>query len=121
VGKPPVRTYWFLPAAFILVRIGYFVLSGAVPCGCSGSFSQTSVLELRSPTSNANMPLTRQAYNLDQIAARPFAAEQSYLQHAGGQQGTIENIRLWDWLPLVGYLRAAARDPHLLQIPYSRR
>ena len=32
-------------------------------------------------------------------------------------QATIDNIRLWDWLPLIGYLRAAAGDPHLLQVP----
>ncbi|WP_163591451.1 UPF0182 family protein, partial [Klebsiella pneumoniae] len=46
--------------------------------------------------------LTRQAYNLHQIAAKPFPAEQDL--SAGTLQAnraTIDNIRLWDRQPLA--------------------
>ncbi|WP_247532236.1 UPF0182 family protein, partial [Bradyrhizobium sp. 162] len=39
-------------------------------------FVKPSELELERPYIERNIALTRQAYNLDQIAAKPFAAEQ---------------------------------------------
>src|SRR6476469_5973734 len=72
-----------------------FVLSGVVPGLFRQFFVKPSELELERPYIEHNIALTRQAYNLDQIAAKPFAAE---LLEAN--KATIENIRLWDWLPL---------------------
>ena len=77
-----------------------------------------SELQLEKPYIERNIALTRQAYNLDQIAAKPFAAEQRLtFKTLEANKATIDNIRLWDWQPLIGHLRAAAGDPHLLQIP----
>ena len=58
-------------------------------------------MQLEKPYIERNIALTRQAYNLDQIAAKPFAAEQKLtLKTLEANKATIENIRLWDWLPL---------------------
>ena len=58
-------------------------------------------MELEKPYIERNIALTREAYNLDQITAKPFAAEQKLsLKTLDANKATIENIRLWDWLPL---------------------
>src|SRR6267142_1972741 len=96
-----VRTYRLPAAAFILVGIGSFVLTGAVPVLFRHFFVKPTELQLEKPYIERNIALTRQAYNLDQIAARPFAAEQKLTYNTlEANKATIENIRLWDWLPL---------------------
>src|SRR5882762_9990756 len=96
-----VRTYWLPAAAFILVAISSFVLSGAAPVLFRQFFVKPSELQLEKPYIERNIALTRKAYNLDQISAKSFAAEQK-LSHEvlEANKATIENIRLWDWLPL---------------------
>jgi len=96
-----VRTYRLPAAAVMLVVIGSFVLSGAVPVLFRQFFVKPSELELERPYIERNIVLTRQAYNLDRIAAKPFAAEQKLtFKTLDANKATIENIRLWDWLPL---------------------
>lgn len=96
-----VRTYWLPAAAFVLVAIGSFVLSGAVPVLFRQFFVKPSELQLEKPYIERNIALTRKAYNLDQISAKPFAAEQKLsVDTLEANKATIENIRLWDWLPL---------------------
>src|SRR5712672_2666911 len=96
-----MRTYWLPAAAFVLVAIGSFVLSGAAPVLFRHFFVKPSELQLEKPYIERNIALTRQAYNLEQIAARPFAAEQKLTFNTlEANKATIENIRLWDWLPL---------------------
>ncbi|MBR0714480.1 UPF0182 family protein [Bradyrhizobium liaoningense] len=96
-----VRTYRLPAAAFLLVVIGSFVLSGVLPVLFRQFFVKPSELELERPYIERNIALTRQAYNLDQIAAKPFAAEQKLsFKTLEANKATIDNIRLWDWLPL---------------------
>jgi uncharacterized membrane protein (UPF0182 family) len=96
-----VRTYRLPAVAIVLVSAGTFVLSGVVPGLFRQFFVKPSELELEKPYIEHNIALTRQAYNLDQIAARPFTAEQKLTPEAlEANKATIENIRLWDWLPL---------------------
>ena len=96
-----VRTYRLPAAAVMLVGIGSFVLSGVVPVLFRQFFVKPSELQLEKPYIERNIALTRQAYNLDQIAAKPFAAEQKLtFKTLEANKATIENIRLWDWLPL---------------------
>src|SRR4029077_8278269 len=60
-----------------------------------------SELELEKPYIERNIALTRQAYNLDRISAKPFAAEQKLTPEVlEANKATIDNVRLWDWLPL---------------------
>lgn len=96
-----VRTYRLPVAAVMLVVIGSLVLSGVAPGLFRQLFVKPSELELERPYIERNIALTRQAYNLDQIAAKPFAAEQKLtLKALDANKATIDNIRLWDWLPL---------------------
>src|ERR1700730_17240081 len=63
-------------AAFLLVGIGSFVLSGAIPVLFRQFFVKPSELQLEKPYIERNIALTREASNLDRIEAKPFAADQ---------------------------------------------
>jgi uncharacterized membrane protein (UPF0182 family) len=96
-----VGTYRLPAVAIVLVGIGSFVLSGVVPSLFRYFFVRPSELQLEKPYIERNIALTRQAYNLDRIGAKPFAAEQKLtFKTLEANKATIENIRLWDWLPL---------------------
>src|SRR6266481_4838748 len=96
-----IRTYRLPVAAVLLVVIGTLVLSGVTPALFRQLYVKPSELQLEKPYIERNIALTRQAYNLDQIAAKPFAAEQKLtFKTLEANKATIENIRLWDWLPL---------------------
>src|SRR5260370_10533959 len=95
------RAYRLPGVAFLLVGLGSFVLTGAAPMLFRNFFVKPTELQLEKPYIERNIALTRQAYNLDQIAAKPFAAEQKLtFKTLGANNATIENIRLWAWLPL---------------------
>ncbi|WJR77501.1 UPF0182 family protein [Bradyrhizobium sp. NP1] len=93
---------YLLPAAAILLVFGSaFVLSGIVPALFRQIFVKPSELQLEKPYIERNIALTRQAYDLDRIVAKPFAAEQTLtFRTLQANKATIDNIRLWDWLPL---------------------
>src|SRR6202158_3907268 len=95
------RPYRIPAAAILLVVIGSLVLSDLVPVLFRQVFVKPSELQLEKPYIERNIALTRQAYNLDQIAAKPYAAEQKLtFKMLETNRATIENIRLWDWMPL---------------------
>lgn len=95
------RGYRLPAAAVALVAIGTLALSGVVPALFRQFFVKPSELELEKPYIERNIALTRQAYDLDKIVAKPFAAEQKLtLKTLDANKATIDNIRLWDWLPL---------------------
>jgi uncharacterized membrane protein (UPF0182 family) len=96
-----MRTYRLPAAAIFLVVIGTLVLSGVAPVLFRQVFVKPSELQLEKPYIERNIALTRQAYNLHQVAASPFAAEQKLtIKTLEANKATIENIRLWDWTPL---------------------
>ena len=65
-------------------------------------FVKPSELQLEAPYIQRNIALTRRPYNLRQITVKPFPAEQGLtFQSLQDNSGTIENIRLWDWQPLM--------------------
>src|SRR6266550_1107318 len=96
-----MRTYRLPVAAVLLVAIGTLVLSGVTPALFRQLYVKPSELQLEKPYIERNIALTRQAYNLHQVTAKPFAAEQNLtLKTLEANKATIENIRLWDWTPL---------------------
>lgn len=96
-----VRTYRLPTAAIVLVGVGSFLLTGVVPSLFRSFFVKPSELQLEKPYIERNIALTRQAYNLDRIVAKPFAAEQKLtFKTLEANKATIDNIRLWDWQPL---------------------
>src|SRR5712675_3769438 len=87
-----VRTYRLPAAAIVLVGIGSFMLSGAVPVLFRNFFVKPTELQLEKPYIERNIALTKLAYNLDQIAAKPFGSEQKLtFKTLEAIKATIEN------------------------------
>ena len=65
-------------------------------------YVKPSELQLESPYLKRNIDLTQEAYNLRQITVKPFPVEQGLTYQAlQDNHETIDNIRLWDWQPLL--------------------
>ena len=97
-----LRTYRLVIAAAVLVFGGSFFLAEVVPALFERFYVKPSELELERPYIQRNIAFTREAYNLVQIAVKPFPAEQDLtFQSLKDNSGTIDNIRLWDWQPLM--------------------
>ncbi|MGC1917077.1 MAG: UPF0182 family protein, partial [Pseudolabrys sp.] len=97
-----VRTYRIPAAAAVLVFGGSLVLSEVVPGFFQRVFVKPTELQLEKPYIQRNIALTQQAYDLHQITAKPFPAEQDLtLKTLEANKATIDNIRLWDWSPLM--------------------
>jgi uncharacterized protein len=98
-------------------RIRWLVLAGlpAVACyvavslvaGYVSSFIvKPNELVREQPYITHNIEMTRQAYGLNRVVQRPFAAETSLeAVDAARNQLTLQNIRLWDWRALQDTLR----------------
>jgi uncharacterized membrane protein (UPF0182 family) len=97
-----VRT-WKLPAVgAALVFGGSFVLALAFPAVFQRVYVKPNELQLEAPYIQRNIALTQEAYNLRQITVKPFPAEQGLtFQSLQDNRATIDNIRLWDWQPLM--------------------
>ena len=97
-----VRTYRLPIAAVALVFGGSFLLSGVIPGLFQHLFVKPNELQREKPYIERNIALTRQAYNLHQITTKPFPAEQDLtFKTLEADKATIDNIRLWDWQPLM--------------------
>ena len=97
-----LRTIRLLIAAPLLVFGGSFLFAELIPGLFERFFVKPNELRLETPYIRQNIALTREAYNLGQIAVKPFPAEQDLtFQSLKDNSGTIDNIRLWDWQPLM--------------------
>ena len=97
-----VHTYRLPMAAAVLVFGGSLLLSGVVPGLFQHLFVKPNELQREKPYIERNIALTQQAYNLHQIATKPFPAEQDLtFKTLEADKATIDNIRLWDWQPLM--------------------
>jgi hypothetical protein len=94
---------WRLPiAAAVLLFGGSFIFAEFVPGLYQRFLVKPSELQLEAPYIARNIALTREAYGLRQITVKPFAAEQGLTSASlQNNRGTINNIRLWDWQPLM--------------------
>lgn len=90
------------PAIFaILGFVAAFVLVGFYPTLLQTFVVSPNELEMETPYIRNNIDRTLKAYRLDQIETSDFAAAQDLGPEALEQnQGTLRNIRLWDWRPL---------------------
>jgi uncharacterized protein len=97
-----VRGYQRLVTAATLMFVASLVLLDMFPAVFARLFVKPSELQLERPYIQRNIALTQQAYKLDQITLKSFAAEQNLTpQSLQANQPTIDNIRLWDWQPLM--------------------
>jgi uncharacterized protein len=116
---------WLLIALGIAAAIACFanlrmrtlripVISAAVLFGCSAFVVPLSValfqrvyvkpseLQLEAPYIARNITMTREAYKLSGIEVKPFpVAEDLTWQVLENNRATVDNIRLWDWQPLL--------------------
>jgi uncharacterized membrane protein (UPF0182 family) len=89
-------------AAVVLLFGGSFLLSEVFPGLFERFYVKPSELQLETPYLARNIAATQEAYNLRQITVKPFAAEQDLTaQSLQDDRGTVNNIRLWDWQPLM--------------------
>jgi uncharacterized protein len=97
------RRSWRLPAAALATLIvTSLVVGGFVPAIFQRVYVKPNELLLETPYLKNNIAFTQQAYNLHQITVKPFAVEQSLnAQALDANRATIDNIRLWDWQPLM--------------------
>jgi uncharacterized membrane protein (UPF0182 family) len=91
----------------ILLGIGgyfvlYFVVITLLP-GLVQKFEvEPSELELETPYLKHNIEFTRKAFQLDNIEVRAYPGLSDLtLDQISHNQETIQNIRLWDWRPLL--------------------
>ena len=97
-----LRTFRLAVAAAGLVFGTSLVLAAIVPALFQRLYVKPSELELETPYIQRNIDLTREAYNLRQITVKPFAVEEGLnFQSLQKNSGTIDNIRVWDWQPLL--------------------
>ena len=97
-----LRRIRLLIAGPLLVFGGSFLFAELIPGLFERFFVKPNELQLESPSIRQNIALTREAYNLRKIAVKPFPAEQDLtFQSLKDNSGTIDNIRLWDWQPLM--------------------
>jgi uncharacterized membrane protein (UPF0182 family) len=97
-----VRTYK-IPVLSLAVVFGVSLVFGQVfPALFQRLFVKPNELQLEKPYLRHNIALTQQAYNLHQVTIQPFPAEQSLTwEMLQGNRATVDNIRLWDWQPLM--------------------
>ena len=97
-----LRTIRLVIAAPVLVFGGSFLFAEVIPGLFERFYVKPNELQLEKPYIQRNIALTREAYNLGQITVKPFPAEQDLtFQSLKDNSGTIDNIRLWDWQPLM--------------------
>ena len=97
-----LRTLRLLIAAPFLVFGGSLLFAEVIPALFERFFVKPNELQLETPYLQRNIAFTREAYNLGQITVKPFPAEQDLtFQSLKDNSGTIDNIRLWDWQPLM--------------------
>jgi len=59
-------------------------------------------LKFEAPYITRNIALTREAYKLGSVVVKPFSADETLTyQSLQNNRSTIDNIRLWDWQPLL--------------------
>ncbi|HEV2547866.1 MAG TPA: UPF0182 family protein, partial [Stellaceae bacterium] len=96
------RTYRIPAAAAVLVFGSSIVLSLFLPAFFQRFYVKPSELQLEMPYIERNITLTQAAYDLRQIVVKPFPAEHRLnLASLQANREIIDNIRLWDWQPLM--------------------
>jgi hypothetical protein len=96
------RRDYRVPVAAALIVIGSAVLLGSIyPALFQRFYVKPNELQLETPYLEHNIALTREAYGVSQIEAKPFPIEESLnLAALQANRPTIDNIRLWDLQPL---------------------
>lgn len=80
----------------------YLILISILPALVQKYHVEPSELELETPYLKSNIRLTRQAFNLDKITEKSYPSLMDLTPDDISQnQETIDNVRLWDWRPIL--------------------
>ncbi|MGJ0509712.1 MAG: UPF0182 family membrane protein [Methylocystis sp.] len=97
-----VRSYKVLAGSVTVVVGSWLLLTLALPILFQRLYVKPNELQLETPYLERNISLTKQAYNLRQFTVKLFPAEQGLtFQSLQENRATIDNIRLWDYQPLL--------------------
>ncbi len=103
--------FWRKGIKVLLTAISIFIICHIVFKIIYPSFQQKFIvepneLEKEKPYIHHNIKLTRQAYKLSDVERHPFELKGALTkQDIKNNKTTIENIRLWDWRPLLSTYR----------------
>ena len=103
--------FWRKGIKLLLAAVSLFVVCHIIFKIFYPSFQQKFIvepneLEKEKPYISHNIRLTRQAYNLSNVERHPFNLRGPLSQKdIQNNRTTIENIRLWDWRPLLSTYR----------------
>jgi uncharacterized membrane protein (UPF0182 family) len=102
MGNVRLRTYRLVIVSVALMLGSSFVFGELLPGMFQRFLVKPSELQLEAPYIQRNIALTQEAYNLRHVTVKPFPAEQGLtFQSLEDNRATIDNIRLWDWQPLM--------------------
>ncbi len=92
-------------AAAIIMVAGSFVTGTLIPGLVQQWYVEPNELAAEEKYITYNIEATRTAYNLDRIEERDFISDGDITQaDLASNSRTVENIRLWDWEPLLATL-----------------
>ena len=95
-----------LLAAAVIPALGFYVALQVVAWYVNSFIVKPNELVREEPYIVFNTSMTRQAYGLNEVTQREFAAETTVeAADPGNNQTTLQNIRLWDWHALQDTLR----------------
>jgi uncharacterized protein len=96
------RTLWLLGLAAGAWLVLSVLVGGLYPTFVQNFQVEPNELELERPYLRQHLEATRSAFDLDAIETRPFTGEQDLTRATfEGDQATIDNLRLWDYRPLL--------------------
>ena len=97
-----LRSYRIALGSLVLLFGAAFLFGVLMPGLFQRLYVQPTELEREAPYIARNIALTREAFNLGRVEVKPFpAAQRLSFQSLEDNRATIDNIRLWDWQPLM--------------------
>ena len=101
-ANAPAQTYRRFLVIAGLVFGSAFLLAPLFAAIFERVYVKPNELKFEAPYIARNIALTREAYRIKQIAVKPYLAEEALsFQSLQNNRATIDNIRLWDWQPLL--------------------
>ena len=98
---------WFKTLWLVVLAAGAWLVLSVVVGGLYPTFVQAvqvepNELERERPYLTSHLEATRAAFDLDAIDVRRFTGEQELTREVfEGEEGTVDNLRLWDYRPLL--------------------
>ena len=97
-----MRRFKMMLAGVAAYFVLYLVVISILPALVQKYQVEPSELELETPYLTSNIQLTRKAFNLDKIIEKAYPSLMDLTsEDISKNQETIDNVRLWDWRPIL--------------------